>query len=534
MVHNHIVMSFSSPIECSVCYDDCDAGYVCVGCGVFVCNSCRVRRVLGASTGRAPFPAGTTDASGLTLTCMSYPQCDEAMAIQEDLHEAKTLTQLRKICELQFETLCDHFRETLRTVTVRGNQRAWSYGLGDNVATHSLVSTLPRWVCESLYRACEDAVSSSVSPRTLVDLEASIVETQHPPLLRHIASRDWGGVSVDIDIELNAWVLRRHHLLALRKGKSILYYIIERAPIEILKSYVFLLGSRGLLADALNAPYSDDSIYPVHIASRFNGRAEILLREGANLHRVDARGRSVLMYAAAAGNDACVAYALGASDVMATDEFGLSALWYAISHGHPRALRMMLPSATNVNSTYVVKARRRTLLDIATLVQAHDCIDILIDFGADISHGTLHIAASRGHAKCFWALTRGFLGPRPSRAKRLFVKGLIVEGNSKTLLHIAAESNHHSIVAQIFDLLDYFQMSPSEVRNYVNQASASKGRTALHVASALGHAETVDVLVTHPLIDMTMLDASHRTAFQLAKSPSYVGSSGLNGLWCLT
>ena len=441
----------ASPIvvECCVCYDDCDytLGHTCVGCGVFVCNSCRVQRVLGVSTGLAPIPTGTTDASGLTLTCMSFPACDEPMTINQELHDTTTLIELRKICELQFMTLCASFRRSLKSGEKR---RGWLYGVGDNVVTHETASKLARWVCRSLYKVCEDDLISTASPRSFSDLESSIAEASPPPLLNYVASHNWEALQVEINEESDRCALLPHHLLALYERKSVLHHIIEHAPIEILKSYVFILVCRGLLEAALRFPSYRDSIYPIHIAARLTGRAEVLISEGGDINMRDGSGRTVLMYAAAAGNEGCALRIIEhVDDIMATDDAGLSALWYAISHRHPRTLQSILSAVdlrSKLDHTYMIKEKRRSLLDVAILVNSPPSIEVLCRFGASIdvdsTESPLVLAAHKGFDTCFWKLTRGGLGHKPTVNKINRLREILTKPTrgGKTILHIASAS----------------------------------------------------------------------------------------------
>lgn len=227
----------------------------------------------------------------------------------------------------------------------------------------------------------------------------------------------------------------------------------------------------------VNAKTNPDGYSAVECAAYIGKKAvlEALLKAGAAVNAQDKEGDTALRWAATCGRTEIVQALLAAgADADLKNEEGVTALFCAAFRGHTEIVRVLLAADADVDECGI----GGTALMVAAAVGHAEIVQALLAAGADVD--------------------------------------LKDERDEFTALIIAAEHGHAEVVAELLEA-----GADVDVTNVV-------GKTALTIATSLGHTETVRVLTTIPsaaerrkaFLSRLQADKSAKAAGQVARTPA--------------
>lgn len=166
-------------------------------------------------------------------------------------------------------------------------------------------------------------------------------------------------------------------------------------------------------------------------------------------------------------------------DINATDEYGNTALMYAISEVHIKIAKLLIEKGIDVNAE---NSHGKTALGEAFRCGFDDIIKLLIEKGVDVN-AKLVVGQERGQTALSEASSRGYV----DIVKLLIDKGCDIHATTDdgyTVLHSAAGA--WNVNVEIIKLLIEKGVAINAKDNY--------GRTALMHASYDGRTEVVNIL----------------------------------------
>jgi ankyrin repeat protein len=177
---------------------------------------------------------------------------------------------------------------------------------------------------------------------------------------------------------------------------------------------------------------------------------------------------------------------------------GSTPLISAVRQGHQKVVEHLLKHEDiDVN---VPELQGGTALYLAVLNDSEEMIQLLlatnkIDMSVRFKNGYTYAeqAAWQGNAKSVELLL--------TAAK---CAKLAPNGESKYLLHIAADRGHAGVVATVLDHVE--DVNTQDIR----------GNTALHYAASQGNVDIVQLLLNAPRVNIGLLDKTHKTPLALA------------------
>ncbi|CAG9537301.1 unnamed protein product [Cercopithifilaria johnstoni] len=255
---------------------------------------------------------------------------------------------------------------------------------------------------------------------------------------------------------------------------------------------------------------------PLHIAAAagHTNIAEILIEKFGGSVRARARDGNTLLHIAALSGHASTALAFLKHGVplCMPNRRGALGLHSAAAAGFVDIVQLLIARGTNVD----IKTKDNyTALHIAVQASKASVVEALLGCGADVHvHGglidetALHIAASlttEDAIECAVMLLKSGAQVNVTRndgetplhiAARNPLSGMIrlllsegadpkiCSNNSETVLHVAAKSCNSETVTLILEHLSQ-QMSPEEIKEFVNARTAQDGLTAVHYAAQI-------------------------------------------------
>lgn len=245
---------------------------------------------------------------------------------------------------------------------------------------------------------------------------------------------------------------------------------------------------------------------PMHYAAEY-GHADIvsqLKKKGADIHAVDYRKRTPLLFAAAAGNTEAVntILDLDPSTIEAYDEQGRTALHYAAEQGHHQLLKSFMDK---ISYDQPQAGTGKTALMIAAERSNYDFINVILKKGADIDaadiFGTtaMHFAAKMGHEDVVIMLAQ--------HGANIVLK----DRKLRTILHYGAMSGQTDMLRGIINTLG---AQGKNVDEYI-RAEDTDGQTALHYVARNGVPACVKYLLDKGA-DVNQPDKLHQTPLHMA------------------
>jgi ankyrin repeat protein len=223
-----------------------------------------------------------------------------------------------------------------------------------------------------------------------------------------------------------------------------------------------------------------------------------LLEHGANIEAQDEDGRTAVHRAAELNSLKAIRHLIGHNTLQAQDNDGWKALHLAAQSGSSKAIQQLLGSGANVQARD--KGERKALRLAAQSDFSIEAIRELLDHGADIQavdkngQTALHLAAQSGS---------------PKAIQQLLDHGADIQAQDKggrTALHLAAQSDIS--IEAIQQLLNYGTgvqaqekggwTAETVARNRESEivnSTDNDGQTILHLAAEGGHASVVELLV---------------------------------------
>uniref|UniRef100_A0AAR2IPZ0 Ankyrin repeat domain 44 n=1 Tax=Pygocentrus nattereri TaxID=42514 RepID=A0AAR2IPZ0_PYGNA len=282
------------------------------------------------------------------------------------------------------------------------------------------------------------------------------------------------------------------------------------------------LGRTLCLGQAVSADHvglTDSStgiLTPLHYAaaSRHFQCLETLVSCGTCINATDQWGRSALHYAAASDLDRrCLEFLLkSGATASLKDKQGYSPVHYAAAYGHRHCLELLLEREDN-HQDEMESSSTRSPLHLAAYHGHAKALEVLlqghceVDQGDEVGRTALALAALRGHTDC--ALT--LLNHGASSRSRDTARGrtpIHLAGNTEPLcvsLCLTVMNGHTSCVRLLLedsDSADLLLCGQEECVQCLLEQEASvllgdsRGRTALHLAAAKGHASWLSELLS--------------------------------------
>ncbi|KAJ8324390.1 hypothetical protein QVD99_002422 [Batrachochytrium dendrobatidis] len=227
----------------------------------------------------------------------------------------------------------------------------------------------------------------------------------------------------------------------------------------------------------------------------------IMLSPGSNWNALDGLKRTPLHWAAVRGQPACINLLCqkGAS-INNVDDFGASALCYAIQHHNMDCVHVLLRKGAAVDS---VDIQGRTPLMWASLQGNLEVIKMLIKANAKVTVKSksgmtaLHHAAYGGHTTCCTHLLRGgaLIDAKDKHGQTALIKATMM-GSENAVILLANEGAY-----------------PDEIDN--------QKRTALHWAAAGGSTNILQLLTSHGAT-INIQDANGRTPLAEASLAGHI------------
>lgn len=151
-----------------------------------------------------------------------------------------------------------------------------------------------------------------------------------------------------------------------------------------------LAAAKSLLSQGVSVNAQDSELGVTALMSAVEDRhadvARLLLENGADVNRKDAKGNTPLMAAALGGQTSLVMALLHrGADVNAENDYAETPLSNAVINGHADVVKMLIDSGANVNWKYIADAEAdgKTLLEEAESQKRHDIVKLLKAAGAN-------------------------------------------------------------------------------------------------------------------------------------------------------
>ena len=223
---------------------------------------------------------------------------------------------------------------------------------------------------------------------------------------------------------------------------------------------------------------------PVLVAAAMDGCTRIvkqLLDAGADLNFADSQGFTALNSASASGYVECDRLLLAAgADANKADVLGITPLMNAIAFQRTECAQILLP-ASNLLAT---NRQGRSALHVCALAANKECFELLLPLVSDVDQRTLPGTNPDGSA--IGAFNQSSLHICCARGLQQMAMALLKRGANRmardslqlTPLSLASGAGHLSCCVLLVGQPGRRKMTPAEV-----DAAAVDGRTALHLAA---------------------------------------------------